>query len=129
LILGNPDLRPKLVKFLSLTAGKLADQQSFQEAFGLDYEQMEARLRAFVLGNKFPMLACKISAEAYAGLGRTYLYDPDDVQTGIALLQEADSRLPGRDDLPYELMLLYLRAGDRATAESLATRGPAPEGD
>ncbi len=58
-------------------------------------------------------------ADAYLGMGATYLFDPDGVEEGIAALEAARNLMPSRMDVTYYLVLLYLRQGDRATAEGL----------
>jgi tetratricopeptide (TPR) repeat protein len=59
-------------------------------------------------------------AEAFAELGFTYLYDPEGVDEGISLLEQARASMPSRMDVVYNLMLLHLRKGDRDAAEQLA---------
>lgn len=60
-------------------------------------------------------------AEAHAGLGRTYLYDPGPAADGVASLHRAHELLPARMDIAGDLMMLYLQAGDRPSAMALAT--------
>lgn len=59
-------------------------------------------------------------AEAYNDYGCTFLYDPGDPGDGIAALEVARNFMPSRMDVVYNLILLYLRKGDRATAQGLA---------
>jgi tetratricopeptide (TPR) repeat protein len=58
-------------------------------------------------------------SEAYVDYGTTYLFDPGEVGQGIAALEVARSAMPSRMDVVYNLVALYLRSGDRSTAQGL----------
>lgn len=58
-------------------------------------------------------------AESYVLLGHTYTENPGDVADGIAALEQARRLIPSRMDVAYDLVLLYLRNGDRAAAQAL----------
>jgi tetratricopeptide (TPR) repeat protein len=66
-------------------------------------------------------------AEAYAGLGATYAFDPGDLSPGIAALEKAFRFLPSRMDVVFNLVGLYARSGERAKAERLVI-GPLSRG-
>jgi len=59
-------------------------------------------------------------AEAWAGFGRSFLYDAGSLADGIAALSRAHGRLPARMDITCDLMVLHLRDGNRKAAEALA---------
>lgn len=50
-------------------------------------------------------------AEAHAGLGVTYIYEPGDVTPGIAALERACRIEPGRPEFAGNLAILYARVG------------------
>ena len=56
-------------------------------------------------------------AEAEALLGSAAFYDPSSLAEGIGHLERAFEQLPGRAELAYNLALLYLRAGEVASAD------------
>ncbi len=58
-------------------------------------------------------------AEAYAGLGATYILEADDFQDGIAALETARRLLPSRMDIVFHLMQLYARGSRRDEAQRL----------
>jgi hypothetical protein len=60
--------------------------------------------------------------EAYVGIGTIALFDSSGAAAGIEALERARSMDPSRIEVPYYLMILYLRRGDRATAERLAAQ-------
>jgi hypothetical protein len=57
--------------------------------------------------------------EAEALVGRSYLIGDEPPAEGIAALDAALARLPGRPDVAYALAMLRLRAGDVTAAEHL----------
>jgi tetratricopeptide (TPR) repeat protein len=59
------------------------------------------------------------SARAYAGIGATYVISDDDPAPGIAALEKSMSLAPGQDDVAYNLVQLYARAGRRDDAQRL----------
>lgn len=59
------------------------------------------------------------SARAYAGIGATYVISEDDPAPGIAALEKSMSLAPGQDDVAYNLVQLYARAGRRDDASRL----------
>ena len=61
-------------------------------------------------------------AEAWAGLGSTYLYDPGDLAPGIAALERAWRAMPTRIDIAHNLAELCAHAGQRARAQELIER-------
>jgi tetratricopeptide (TPR) repeat protein len=61
-------------------------------------------------------------AEAWAGLGSTYLYDPGDLAPGIAALERAYRSMPTRIDIAHNLAELCAHAGQRARAQELIER-------
>jgi tetratricopeptide (TPR) repeat protein len=60
------------------------------------------------------------AAEAYVAFGRLYLTEPQYVPGGEAALRKAWALLPDRTDIACSLSLLYLKKGDRASAQQLA---------
>jgi tetratricopeptide (TPR) repeat protein len=58
-------------------------------------------------------------AEAYAGLGATYIVEADDFQDGIDALETARRLLPSRMDIVFHLMQLYARGDRRDEAQRL----------
>jgi tetratricopeptide (TPR) repeat protein len=58
-------------------------------------------------------------AEAWAGLGSTYLYDSGDLTPGIAALERAYRSMPTRIDIAHNLAELCAHAGQRARAQEL----------
>jgi len=54
-----------------------------------------------------------------AALGATYVYEQGDVTAGIRHLEKAMIRLPGRADVAFNLVTLYLKAGERAQAQAV----------
>jgi tetratricopeptide (TPR) repeat protein len=61
-------------------------------------------------------------AEAWAGLGATYVYDKGDLAPGIAALEKARQLLPSRIDIAINLAGLYARGGRRDRAQDLVDR-------
>jgi len=61
-------------------------------------------------------------AEAWAGLGSTYLYDSGDLAPGIAALERAYRSMPTRIDIAHNLAELCAHAGQRARAQELIER-------
>jgi tetratricopeptide (TPR) repeat protein len=61
-------------------------------------------------------------ADAYAGLGLTYLFDREDLAIGVTALETAHRLLPAREDVTLNLGVLYARAGQRERARSTLTR-------
>lgn len=59
------------------------------------------------------------SARAYAGIGATYVIDDGDPAPGIAALEKSMSIAAGQDDVAYNLVQLYARAGRRDDAQRL----------
>ncbi|HJW93879.1 MAG TPA: tetratricopeptide repeat protein [Thermoanaerobaculia bacterium] len=59
------------------------------------------------------------SARAYAGIGATYVISDEDPAAGIAALEKSMSLAPGQDDVAYNLVQLYARAGRRDDAQRL----------
>ena len=59
------------------------------------------------------------SARAYAGIGATYVISEDDPAPGIAALEKSMSLSPGQDDVAFNLVQLYARAGRRDDASRL----------
>ena len=59
------------------------------------------------------------SARAYAGIGATYVISDEDPASGIAALEKSMSLAPGQDDVAYNLVQLYARAGRRDDAQRL----------
>jgi tetratricopeptide (TPR) repeat protein len=59
------------------------------------------------------------SARAYAGIGATYVIGEDDPANGIAALEKSMSLSPGQDDVTFNLVQLYARAGRRDDAARL----------
>lgn len=58
--------------------------------------------------------------EAYAGLGRTYLFDLESPSTeGIAAMEAAYSRLPARIDIAVDLLTLYAQNENTKKADIL----------
>ena len=63
------------------------------------------------------------SARALEGLGETYAADPKgDVARGIDALQKSLALAPSQPDAVYNLLVLYVRAGRRADAESMLSQ-------
>ena len=62
-------------------------------------------------------------AEAYAGLGLTYVFAEGDVSAGIEALEKARQMLPSRMDIVMNLVGLYARSDAVPRARS---RGPCP---
>ncbi|MFQ5877482.1 MAG: tetratricopeptide repeat protein [Acidobacteriota bacterium] len=58
-------------------------------------------------------------AEAYAGLGATYLFDGGGVSEGIEALETARRMLPDRPGIVFHLLQLYARIGERDRARAL----------
>src|SRR5262249_10031787 len=56
---------------------------------------------------------------AYLNLGSTFLFDPENVDTGIQYLERAQTLSPWRNDTLLALMGLYLRKDDLARAQAL----------
>lgn len=75
-------------------------------------------LRARQLFQKAAELAPQ-SARAYAGIGATYVISDDDPAAGIAALEKSMSLSPGQDDVAFNLVQLYARAGRRDDASRL----------
>jgi|CXWL01.1.fsa_nt_gi tetratricopeptide (TPR) repeat protein len=61
-------------------------------------------------------------ADAYAGLGLTYLFDHEDLAVGVTALETAHRLLPGREDVMLNLGVLYSRAGQRDRARATLSR-------
>ncbi len=61
-------------------------------------------------------------AEAYAGLGLTYVFDEGDLTAGIEALEKARLLLPSRLDVVINLVGLYARSGEVARARDLVDR-------
>ena len=68
-------------------------------------------------------------AEARAVLGKTWLLTEGDPSPGLAHLNNAYARLPGRADIAYDIAMLELRAGRTARAEELVRTVVVPLGD
>ena len=62
------------------------------------------------------------SARALAGLGATYVPGDGDVAPGIEALQRSLALAPAQDDVTFNLIGLYARAGRRDEAAKLADR-------
>ncbi len=67
-------------------------------------------------------------AEAYAGLGLTYVFDEGDVGAGIEALEKARLMLPSRMDIVMNLVGLYARSGAVSKARDLVDRVLEPSG-
>ena len=61
-------------------------------------------------------------AEAYAGLGLTYIFDEGDLTAGIEALEKARLLLPSRMDVVINLVGLYARSGEVSKARDLVDR-------
>jgi tetratricopeptide (TPR) repeat protein len=61
-------------------------------------------------------------AEAWAGLGSTYLYEDRDFAPGIAALERAHRLMPTRLDVTHNLAELYAQSGQRGRAQDLIDR-------
>lgn len=64
------------------------------------------------------------SARAHAGLGATYIAGNDDVAAGIEALQRSLALAPAQEDVTFNLIALYARAGRRDDAATLAETFP-----
>ena len=62
--------------------------------------------------------------EAQVACGWTYVFDAEDASQGVRLLQPVHALLPNRMDVMYYLVTLYLRLGQRQSAESLIRQSP-----
>ncbi len=58
-------------------------------------------------------------SDAWAGLGKTFVFEKGDVTEGIQALNRAAQALPSRVDLLYDLMLLYIHSEQEQSALSL----------
>jgi len=67
-------------------------------------------------------------AEAYAGLGLTYVFDEGDLGAGIEALEKARLMLPSRMDIVMNLVGLYARSGAVPKARDLVDHVLAPSG-
>ena len=82
-------------------------------------EQIDPRL---VLARKLYRKGIRLQpdlAEAYAGLGATYVVEAGDLDDGILALETARRMLPSRMDVVFHLLQLHARRGDRHRAEAL----------
>ncbi len=61
-------------------------------------------------------------AEAYAGLGATFMFEDGSVQEGIEALEKARQMMPSHLDVVINLAGLYARSGDRGKAQHLVER-------
>src|SRR5207245_11440438 len=61
-------------------------------------------------------------AEAYAGLGLTYVFDEGGLTAGTDALEKARLLLPSRMDIVMNLVGLYARGGDVSKARDLVDR-------
>ena len=61
-------------------------------------------------------------AQAWAGLGATWVSDPQPEEEGLEALEKAFRRLPTRPDVIYNLILLSARMGHVEQAESLVEK-------
>ena len=75
-------------------------------------------LRARELYKKSILLRPNV-AEAYAGLGATYIVEAGDLSDGIDALETARRMLPSRMEIVFHLMQLYARSDRRERAQSL----------
>jgi len=64
------------------------------------------------------------SARAHAGLGATYIAGNDDAAAGIEALQRSLALAPAQEDVTFNLIALYARAGRRDDAAKLADSFP-----
>jgi tetratricopeptide (TPR) repeat protein len=64
------------------------------------------------------------SARAHAGLGATYIAGNDDIAAGIEALQRSLALAPAQEDVTFNLIALYARAGRRDDAAKLAGTFP-----
>src|SRR5207244_8633979 len=65
------------------------------------------------------------SVRAHAGLGATYIAGSDDTAAGIEALQRSLALAPAQEDVTFNLIALYARAGRRDDAAKLADSFPA----
>lgn len=85
------------------------DAEKFRKARGLAGEALRLARRNETL---------ELEGRAHGLAGTTYLVE-DDVAPGIAHLERARQLVPQRIDFMLNLYAMYLRAGDRASAEVL----------
>jgi tetratricopeptide (TPR) repeat protein len=57
--------------------------------------------------------------ESYAAFGRTFLFENHELEDGIAALRRVAEQMPSRDDVLYDLLVLYVNRGDEQAARSI----------
>jgi tetratricopeptide (TPR) repeat protein len=115
--LDQRDPLPRLLEAESLLrlAGELRDSPRRAD-------RTQATLEAARDGFRAALALEDDLAEAWAGLGASWVADPAPMAEGLEALRQANRRLPLRDDVLYNLILLEARLGSPDRAAALFTR-------